>query len=254
MHPVIRPLVNLRSMNMKHVMNLMAILLIASMAGCGAVGVLVSKSELHDGHEAYEISVPRVDMLDIFAAVGKDMSMDVSKIDKDFNTVLLIASSSTAGSLFVGATSHASISVGIKNGGKLIDIRYSTMGNFGKGGKDASTKLLAEFKARLESRLGEKLVDKGAFNSQLLSMIVGSPAPQSKFAKLKLGMSINQVKSLIGESKDCWLNPQDFRDYLISGYDCPYKAEGLLVFDWNRQSLFRVVVDTTMGEYRPMQN
>jgi hypothetical protein len=238
---------------MKLVMNLMALLLIASMAGCGAVGVLVSKSEHHDGHEAYEISVPRVDMLDIFAAVGKDMGMDVASINNANNTVLMITSSSTA-TLLVGSISNASISAGIKNGGKLIDIKYSTMGNFGKGGKDASIKLLAEFKAKLESRLGEKIVDKGEFNSQLLSMIVGSPAPQSKFAKLKLGMSINQVKSLIGESKDCWLNPQDVSNFLISGYDCPYKGEGLLIFDWNRQSLFRVEVDTTMGEYRSAQN
>jgi hypothetical protein len=237
---------------MKLVINLIAILLIAVMAGCAPVGML-SKSERFNGHEAYEISAPRADILDIYASVGKDMGMNVSSIDKVNNMVTLSTSRSTA-ALLVGSMSNASISAGIKNGGKILDIRYSTMGNFGNGGKDASIKLLAEFRAKLESRLGEKLVDKGEFNSQSLSMIVGTPAPQSKFAKLKLGMSINQVKSLIGESKDCWLNQQDMSNFSIAGYDCPYKDEGLLIFDWSRQSLFRIVVDATMGEYRPMQN
>lgn len=236
---------------MKHVINLMALLLFTSMAGCTAVGVLASKSEVHDGHESYEISVPRGDMLDILAAAGKDVGMNVVSINNDNNTVILHASSSTA-ALLVGATSNASISASIKNGGKLIDFKYSTMGNFGNGSKEASDKMLAAFKEKLEVKLGEKLVYKGKVNSKSYSVIVGTPAPGGKFAKLKVGMSINQVKSLIGESKDCWLNSQRVHDFQIAGYDCPYKGEGLLIFDWNRQALFRVEVDATMGEYRSM--
>lgn len=237
---------------MKIVINLLGFLVIVGLSGCSSVGML-SKTERFNGRESFEISTPRVDILDVIASAGKDMGLNVGGIDKVSNNITLSNHSSTA-AMFVGSMNYGSITASIKNSGKIIDVAYSTSGNFGNGGKEASTKLMEEFKAKLESRLGEKLVDKGEFNSQSLSKVVGNPAPQSKFANLKVGMSINQVKSLIGESKDCGFNHKAMAEFSIAGYDCPYKGEGLLIFDWSRQSLFRVVVDTTMGDYRPVQN
>lgn len=239
---------------MKMIMNFVVMLLIVVLSGCAPVGML-SKSERYMGDEVYEISSARPDILDVIADVGKDMGMNVhGDVMMKANNMVQLISSSSAAFMLVGSMNNASIVATAKEEGKLIDIRYSTMGNFGNGGKEASEKLMAVFREKLEAKLGEKLVSKGEFNSKTFSAVVGTPAPNSKFAKLKIGMSINQVKSMIGESKDCAFNQKDVINYQISGYDCPYKGEGMLVYDWNRQALFRVVVDTAMGDYRPLQN
>jgi hypothetical protein len=238
---------------MKIILKFIGVLTIACVAGCSTVGMF-SKTEQFSGTETFEIVSPKKDILEVIAAVGEDMGMEVAKIDQNFKMVTLSTSSSTAALYLNGSQSRASITASVKNEGKSIDVSYSTSGNYGNGGRSASTKLMEEFKVKLANKLGQKLVNKGTASSQPASSIVGTPAPQSKFSKLQLGMSVNQVKSLIGESKDCVLNPRDVINFSISGYDCPYKGEGMLIFDWNRQALFRVVVDTNMGDFRPIQN
>lgn len=238
---------------MKIVLKFIVAMAITSLVGCSTVGMF-SKTEQFSGTETFEIASPRNDMLEVIAAAGEDMGMEVAKIDQNFKTVILSTSSSTTALFLSGSQNRASIAVSVKNEGKSLDIAYSTSGNYGNGGRSASTKLMEEFKVKLANKLGQKLVNSGSANSQAASTIVGTPAPQSKFSKLQLGMSINQVKSIIGESKDCAFNPKDLINFSISGYDCPFKGEGMLIFDWNRQALFRIVVDNHMGEFRPVQN
>ncbi len=60
---------------------------------------------------------------------------------------------------------------------------------------------------------------------------IGSPAPSSKFSKLKFGMDIYEVKKLIGQ-------PDDQYDHVDgSGYNRQmefyYKNEGQLTFDYS---------------------
>ena len=145
---------------MKIVMNLLGFLIIVGLSGCSSIGMF-SKTERFNGRESFEIATPRGDMLDVIASVGKDMGLNVGGIDKVSNNITLSSQSSTA-AIYVGSMNYGSITASIKNKGKIIDVTYSTNGNFGNGGKEASTKLLEEFKAKLENRLGEKLVDKGA--------------------------------------------------------------------------------------------
>lgn len=82
--------------------------------------------------------------------------------------------------------------------------------------------------------------------------IEGTPAVGSKFSKLELGMSFSQVKSIVGESKDCAFN---FKNAIagISNYNCAYKNEGMLIIDWNNQVLYKIIVDPNMGDFKPIQ-
>ena len=80
--------------------------------------------------------------------------------------------------------------------------------------------------------------------------IVGKPAPGSKFAKLKLGMTLKQVEKLIGPPAQQWQRPT--AKLAIPFYFGPdrwvmeysYKKEGLLTFNYGEeQFLTRIVVN-----------
>lgn len=80
--------------------------------------------------------------------------------------------------------------------------------------------------------------------------IVGKPAPGSKFAKLKLGMTLKQVEKLIGPPSQQWQRPT--AKLAIPFYFGPdrwvmeysYKKEGLLTFNYGEeQFLTRIVVN-----------
>ena len=239
---------------MKIILKFIAVMAVANLVGCTVLGSF-SPHESFSKTEAFEIASPKKDMLETIEAVGVEMEMNVSNVNKSYNMVMLSSYSSTAGLMLIGSQSSITITASVKDDGKLLVISCSASGNYGNGGKSATTKLLDEFQFKLANKLGQKLVDKGEAAVQIPPSIIGTPAPQSKFSKLKLGMSLNQVKSLIGESKDCYYNPKDSSNFSISGSDCPYKNEGLLIFDMGKQqSLFRIVVDTNMGEFRPLQN
>jgi hypothetical protein len=81
--------------------------------------------------------------------------------------------------------------------------------------------------------------------------IVGTPAPGSKFSKLKLGMTMKQVVAKIGAPADQWQRPTgkaaipfyfgDDRWVLVSSY----KKEGQLTFTYGGdQVLTGIVVNT----------
>lgn len=79
--------------------------------------------------------------------------------------------------------------------------------------------------------------------------VVGNPAPDSKFSKVQLGMTQNQVESLIGKSKDCPISYDSSTFSMVTS--CTYQNEGVLVFRFNSGStLYRIMVDATSGEYQ----
>lgn len=120
---------------MKIIMSLIGFLVVVGLAGCTTIGMF-SKSERFNGRESFEIATPRGDILDVIASVGKDMGLNVGGIDKVSNNITLSSQSSTA-AMFVGSMNYGSIITSIKNNGKIIDVTYSTNGNFGNGGKEA---------------------------------------------------------------------------------------------------------------------
>ncbi|ADE10611.1 hypothetical protein [Sideroxydans lithotrophicus] len=82
------------------------------------------------------------------------------------------------------------------------------------------------------------------------SEVVGKPAPGSKFAKLKTGMSLNQVEKLIGPPTKRWTHPTGKAS--IPFYFGPdrwviqyaYKSEGVLTFNsGGEQLLTRIEVN-----------
>ena len=85
--------------------------------------------------------------------------------------------------------------------------------------------------------------------------IVGKPASGSKFAKLKLGMTLKQVEKLIGAPTEQWQRPT--AKMAIPFYFGPdrwvmeysYEKEGLLTFNYGEeQFLTRVVVNNDEGK------
>ena len=67
--------------------------------------------------------------------------------------------------------------------------------------------------------------------------VIGTPAPGSKFAKLKLGMTMKEVFAKIGEPNNQWQRPTGkshipfyFGDdrWVV---ECSYKKEGRLIFN-----------------------
>ena len=81
--------------------------------------------------------------------------------------------------------------------------------------------------------------------------IVGTPAPRSKFAKLKLGMTLKQVVAKIGQPNNQWERPTGKAhipfyfgdDRWVIEYS--YKKEGKLTFNYGGdQVLTGIVVNT----------
>ncbi len=90
------------------------------------------------------------------------------------------------------------------------------------------------------------------------SGVVGTPAKGSKFSKLEIGMSRNQVENLIGHSKDCQAKADNTNLIPLVGVFmadgiiyivCPYAGEGVLAFGDSGQKLSAITVDTNQGAY-----
>ncbi|MGD0960983.1 MAG: hypothetical protein ABSB19_14350 [Methylomonas sp.] len=91
----------------------------------------------------------------------------------------------------------------------------------------------------------------GCADEQINGQIIGTPAPSSKFAKLQIGMSIYDVKQLIGQPDE------QYEDFSSSGYDRRiefyYKNEGQLTFDYSSSmanELVTIKVDRNATGYR----
>lgn len=125
------------------------------LSGC-PVGLL-SKQESFIGADSFAIASPRSDILDVIAAVGKEMGMSVSRLDKKQGAISLQSASSSVG-ILVGSMNSARLTIVVKDAGKTLDISTQTFGNFGSGGQDSSTKLIEEFKTQLAKKLDQSVV------------------------------------------------------------------------------------------------
>ena len=101
-------------------------------------------------------------------------------------------------------------------------------------------------KAAVRSVLSEDGLVKGE--------IVGTPAPESKFSKLKIGMSLEQVEKLIGRpnNSDSRITGKQYQPFYFGGdtqrTEAFYKGEGQLTFsnthpDSAADTLIRIMVD-----------
>ncbi|MDK2126790.1 hypothetical protein [Parachitinimonas caeni] len=88
--------------------------------------------------------------------------------------------------------------------------------------------------------------------------MIGTPAANSKFTKLKIGMSRKQVEDLIGTASD-WRYYQTGKAWIPIGgliskdtyrIETFYKKEGRLVYSHNGGKLFRIHVDTNEDGYQ----
>ena len=91
--------------------------------------------------------------------------------------------------------------------------------------------------------------------------IVGTPAPNSKFAKLQIGMTLAQVENLIGqpEDTDSRVTGRQFQPFYLGGdtqrTEAFYKHEGQLTFsniqiDGAADTLIRIVADPNISGSR----
>lgn len=100
------------------------------------------------------LDTPRADILDVVADVGKSMEFDVSAIDKNRGSITLSSSAAYAATFLIGKMNNSNLTVTTQDRGKKLDIQVFTTGNFGTGGREASEKLVNDFKSRLRERLG----------------------------------------------------------------------------------------------------
>jgi len=84
--------------------------------------------------------------------------------------------------------------------------------------------------------------------------VVGTPTPESKFAKLKIGMTLEQVENLIGRpnSTDSRITGKQYQPFYFGGdtqrTEAFYKNEGQLTFsnmhpDSAADTLIRIMVN-----------
>ena len=81
--------------------------------------------------------------------------------------------------------------------------------------------------------------------------IDGVPAKGSKFSKVQLGESKNQVENDIGMSKDCNISTDPENIFISNSMitTCVYKNEGTLVFRVIGNKLYRVKVNPSEGDF-----
>lgn len=134
--------------------SLIAICLIVSLSGCGSIGAMASKTQTFMVNETVSFSRTPTNYLDTSAEIGKTLGYSVSGLDRSKN---MIAFSKDAGmfiGVLVGKMEHADVTLTFKDEGRVVDISVSVLGNFGTGGQDAGSTILAEFKSKLTERLG----------------------------------------------------------------------------------------------------
>ena len=110
--------------------------------------------------------------------------------------------------------------------------------------------LLATLATACASKPAKTEAEKAAAAKAVEGEIVGKPAPGSKFAKLKIGLTLAQVNSLIGPPTKEWTHPTG--KMAIPFYFGPdrwviqyaYKDEGLLTLNYGEeQFLTRIEVN-----------
>jgi len=121
------------------------------LGGCAAAGFF-TPIETFDTSERLELAVARLDVLDLVAAVGKDLGYSVTSLDRAAGMIGLTSETSRALTFLVGKA--GSVNLNITTSGKTVAINLWAIGNFGAASQDAATQILNEFKGRLIAALG----------------------------------------------------------------------------------------------------
>jgi len=121
------------------------------LSGCAAAGFF-TPIETFDTNEHLELAEPRRGVLDVVAAVGKDLGYSVTSLDRAAGMIGLTSETSRALTFLVGKA--GSVNLNITTSGKTVTIHLWAIGNFGAASQDAATKLLTEFKGKLVAALG----------------------------------------------------------------------------------------------------
>ena len=123
--------------------------------GCAEIGFLGSKEQTFTGKDQLFLPVPRPDILDIIADVGKSMGYSVSALDKKANIISLSYQSSMFTAVMIGKLTQSTLTVSSKDNGKRLDIDIFLTGNFGTGGQEEATKIVNNFKEKLLEKIGQ---------------------------------------------------------------------------------------------------
>ena len=144
---------------MKSYMKMMSVLVLifmVSVAGCAGLGYMVGGDiQTFQGRESIILPVPKSNILDIVAEVGKSLGYSVSGLDREAGTISLSSGTSILTQAMIGKMNQSTLSVSLGEGGKKLDIGVSLMGNFGTGGQEAATNLVGDFKAKLLQKIGQ---------------------------------------------------------------------------------------------------
>jgi len=139
---------------------LLAGVLISALISSGCMVGMLSKMESFSGNDLFSIEASRSDILDVIAVVGKEMGMSVTSLDKKQGMIELTSTAQGGAGMFVGSMNDANLSVLVKDAGKTLDVSTRIMANLGRGGQDGYTKLIENFRIRLEKKLGQSVVRK----------------------------------------------------------------------------------------------
>lgn len=128
-----------------------------SVAGCAGFGYMVGgEIQTFQGRDSIILPVPRSDILDIVAEVGKSLGYSISGLDREAGTISLSSSTSPFTQAMIGKTNRSTLSVSLKEGGKKLDIHVSLIGNFGTAGQEEATNLVKDFKVNLSEKVGKQ--------------------------------------------------------------------------------------------------
>lgn len=125
------------------------------LVGCGAVGMMASKTESFTGDDSITLQAPREDILNVVAEVGKSLGYSVSSLDKKKGVIVLHYNLGSLASTTVGKIEKATLGIRSEEDGKKLFIGVKVIGNFGEGGQEAAMKRIEDFKAKLLEKIGQ---------------------------------------------------------------------------------------------------
>ncbi|MDE2179459.1 MAG: hypothetical protein KGJ40_01230 [candidate division NC10 bacterium] len=127
-----------------------------TLAGCGEIGMMASETQSFHGKDSITLQIPRSDILDVIAEVGKSLGYNVSSLDREAGTISLSSGASLFTGVMIGKINNSTLQISSIEGGKKLGINVSLMGNFGTGDQEAATNLVGDFKAKLLQKIGQQ--------------------------------------------------------------------------------------------------
>ena len=135
---------------------IMGIYISLTLAGCGSIGMMASETQTFTGKDSITLQIPRSDILEVIAEVGKSNGYNVSGLDIEAGTIVLSSSASLFTGVMIGKINQSTLCISSLEAEKKLGIDVWLMGNFGTGGQEAATNLVGDFKAKLLQKIGQQ--------------------------------------------------------------------------------------------------